>query len=614
MSIKSKIGTLLLYILLAFCWSNPVGMDLYAQEDDPKKEEKAAKEEKKKAKKSLLEILSFKNFLHHSDSSRLAKRYIRWHKKLTRNGEDYRFTIYKDEISDSLPYIRHNNNLLSRQVFGWYPFWEKDLHKTLDYSLLSSVAYFSYEVNPKTGDSITTHDWLTTPLIDSIKNYPDKKVLLTVTNFGNENNKTFLKNARAGDTLIKRVIELLDARGGHGVCIDFEGIVNSQKTNYKSFIMALSQELKKKDYLLYLTVPAVDWHRYLKYDDLIPIVDQFIIMGYDYYGSTSKVAGPVAPLNSGKIWDPFNLTTSVDYYLSNDIPASKLILALPFYGHIWQTKTGQKGSKRDHYVGARSIDYIKSVFDSEPSIKQHYDSVSQSAYYSYVEGNTKRNKRQFRQLWFESDSSLASKLKLIKDRNLTGVGIWALGYNKKYDDYYWSVIENSFALPGDTIDDTRYNIKYPDTIVVFFQDSTQTIVSGDGHTHPEDCKDPPCNEVEAEVPAPTFWDKLSDINEELKKISGLNNLLLFILAFVVLFGGIGFLIAMLKPDTRMFFFNSKAYTIYFTVILSVFLIVVMQGFLVMKDPTIILLLGFVLGAIIVYLVSRYVQKVKRNLP
>ena len=265
-------------------------------------------------------------------------------------------------------------------------------------------------------------------------------------------------------------------------------------------------------------------------------------------------------------------------------------------------------------MGARSIDYIKSVFDSEPSIKQHYDSVSQSAYYSFVEGNTKRNKRQFRQLWFESDSSLAKKLELIKDRNLTGVGIWALGYNKRYDDYYWSVIENSLALPGDTIDDSRYNIKYPDTIVVFFQDSTQTIVSGDGHSHPEDCKDPPCNEAEAEDPVPTFWDKLVDINDELKRISGLDNLLLFILGFVVLFGGIGFIIAMFKPDTRMYFFNSKAYTIYFTVILSVFLIVVMQGFLVMKDPSIILLLGFVIGAILVYIVSRYVQKVKRNLP
>ena len=113
--------------------------------------------------------------------------------------------------------------------------------------------------------------------------------------------------------------------------------------------------------------------------------------GYDYYGSTSKVAGPVTPLNSGKTWDSFNLTTSVDYYLANDIPANQLILALPFYGHIWQTETGQKGSRVDHYVGARSIAYIKSVFDKEPSIKQQYDSVSQSAYYTYVEGSSKRN-------------------------------------------------------------------------------------------------------------------------------------------------------------------------------------------------------------------------------
>lgn len=50
-------------------------------------------------------------------------------------------------------------------------------------------------------------------------------------------------------------------------------------------------------------------------------------MGYDYYDKGSKIARPVAPLNSDKTWEPYNLTTFVDYY-ANDI---EMIL---YYRHL----------------------------------------------------------------------------------------------------------------------------------------------------------------------------------------------------------------------------------------------------------------------------------------
>ena len=172
------------------------------------------------------------------------------------------------------------NNSIEPKKFVWYPSWEPDLYRSLNYSQLSTVAYFSYELDPKTGDSITVYDWLTTPLVDSVKNN-NKKILLTVSNLGKQNNSMFLKNFAAGDTLIKRIISMLDARKANGVCIDFQGIVNSQKRNYNIFITLLGQELKKqnKDYLVYLAVPAVDWNKYIDYDILIPVVDHFVITG-----------------------------------------------------------------------------------------------------------------------------------------------------------------------------------------------------------------------------------------------------------------------------------------------------------------------------------------------
>lgn len=173
--------------------------------------------------------------------------------------------------------LKQMDSITKPEEFYMYPFWQK---KSLDYSLLSTVAYFSYEVDPKTGDSITANGWMTAPIVDTIvDNYPDKNILLTVTNFGNKKNKEFLGNARAQDTLIKRVVEMLDTRRAHGVCIAFEGIVRSQRRNYSFFVAALGQELLKhnEDYLVYLTVPRVDdWKESLDFDFLSPIVDEFI--------------------------------------------------------------------------------------------------------------------------------------------------------------------------------------------------------------------------------------------------------------------------------------------------------------------------------------------------
>jgi len=629
MHLNPKTKSTVLNILLAFCLCGPFMNEVTCQDST----KTTLKEKEKKGLKAIEKLLSFKNFFHHSDSSRLAKRYIRWHKKLTRKNIDYRFTISRDNLNDSLPFLRNNEKELTHEVLGWYPHWEKNLHKNLNYSLLTTVAYFSYEVNPNTGEPIDIHDWADTPVIDSLlKN--DKKVLLTITNFGNNNNKKFLKNTAAGNTLIKRVIKLLKDRKAHGVCIDFEGILKSQKNNYNSFIALLSQELKKanKDYLVYLTVPAVNWNKYLDFEVLIPVVDRFVILGYNYYGSTSKVAGPVAPLKSGKLWDPFNLTTSVDYYLANKIPADNLILALPFYGNVWDTKTGKKGSKINNYVGGRTFDYIKYTMDRSPEIKVKYDSISQSSWYSFISKEaTNHKKRQFRQIWFEGDSSMTAKMNFIKDRKLRGLGVWALGYDKKYDNY-WNLVENIFANPKDgpypPYPDPYVILKYPDSIVVIIIDTTNTKIP------PIDCTDPECLEklkkaeaaaakakAEAEAKVASLWKKMiASIKKTVIGINGLLNnsnryqtILLFIFGFVVLFGGIGFIIAMFKPDTRMFFFSSKAMTIYYTLFVLLFLLVVIK-WKGLDPKSNIMIFGFVIGAIALYFINRMIQHKYNNLP
>lgn len=613
MSSRFDISTLLLYSMMILCIGIYTPQSI-AQTDSTQTDSTSAKKDEKEEKKdlsTLKKILSFKNFFHHDDSTRLARRYIRWHQKLMREKKNYLYQVNYDELNITLGQFKRQNEFpLAYEVLGWYPFWEEDLYKTLNYSLLTTVAYFSYEVDPRTGKATTTHNWETTPVIDTLLK-KDKRVLLTVTNFGNSNNKKLLKNNKATATLVSEIVRLLNMRGAHGVCIDFEGVMKSQKNDYSRFITLLYQELKKenKNYLIYLTVPAVDWEKSIDYDALLPLVDVFTIMGYDYYGKTSKVAGPVAPLESGKIWDPFNLTTSVDYYLANKIPPSKLILALPFYGHIWNTKGGGRGSRSTKFVEARTYDYIQANLGG--SLKR-YDSVSHSAYYSYVIlDSTRRDKAQYRQCWFDDEVTFGTKLNLIKQKKLNGLGIWALGYAKGFPGL-WSAIETNFCNPTEKTCPTDTTIDPPST------DITHSGTSGTGgnnsQTGSADAQSINGKDANDGTPAKTFWDKLTDINAFFGALKNYQTLLLLALAFVVIFGGAGFFISMFDYKTRSYIFNSRAYTIYYAGLILLLALVPLHRKGLIDNVGSALIGGFVIGAVAIYFIVTMVRKVKSDLP
>ncbi len=608
MRLYPKIKSAVLYTLLTICWFGSLNA-VFCQEDSTK----TVKKEESTFKKDLTAIeklLSFKNFFHNDNPAALARKYVRRHKKILRRKYDYRNSINKNGPSAG-PYKRINSNKLNYEVLGWYPSWDKDLHKNLNYSLLKTIAYFSYELDPHTGNPKTIHDWETTPVIDSAKVHGNN-VLLTVTNFGNSNNRKFLKNNSAVLTLIDQIKQLLKKQNAQGVCIDFEGVLKSQKNDFSSFITLLNQELKKvnKDYLIYLTVPAVDWEKYLDFEVLIPIVDQFAIMGYDYYGISSKAAGPVAPLNSGKIWDPYNLTTSVDFYLANKVPPSQLILALPFYGYIWNTKSGERGSKVEKNIGPRTFDYIKTEM-TNANATARYDSISQSVWYSYIIDDNGKN--QFRQCWVDSEYSMSAKLDLIKNKGINGMGIWALGYDKGYPDF-WRAIEVSFCRvtpppnrneseghTGDTKGNTDGSEREPDI-------NTDTSAT----TPPKDT--PPGTPPEEQSFLSKISAMLTDLEGLLEKISDYKSLLIFAMAFVVLFGGAGFIISMFKSNTRMFFFGNNAFTVYYTAIVLIFLLVILRWKNIIVERSTALIVGFIVGAIALYFISKTITKIHKDLP
>lgn len=547
-SVRIVFGLFVFTILIC----NPAGSKLYAQKQTVKKEDGLKKDFKK-----ILNILSFKGKLKHSDSAKMTKKYIREQQKLVRQGGNYPYDLNKGKLNSTSNSLALKDDFeLGKEVLGWYPFWEKDLYKTLDYELLSTIAYFAYEVNPKNGNPKSIHDWNTTPLIDSARIH-GKKVLLTVSNFGRANNRRLLKNRKSITNLINNLIQLITRRGAGGICVDFEGVHKSERNLFAAFIAQLKQQLKaaNKSYELYMTVPSVDWEEYLDFETLNPYVDSFVIMGYDYYGQASSVAGPVAPLQSGKIWQQYNLEVSVDFYLSQGISSSKLLLALPYYGSIWETYSGKKTSKARKFIGSRTFDYIREKVTSP----LQYDSVSKSMWSAYAVSG---GKAPFRQVWFDNKETFSIKLSYLKQKKLKGLGIWALGYNKVNKELWQAIASNleKQQIPQDTNNRNSEgnNANLPDSS----EDNSSEVNSNLSADKDPDSKNKP-DDTKKEEPASksvsenAFMKKLAAAEDMLVEMFELRTLLSVAFLMVVAFGGVGFLIAMFHQDTRSFFLQTQ---------------------------------------------------------
>lgn len=321
-------------------------------------------------------------------------------------------------------------------VFGWHPYWMGTAYKSYNYSLLSTIAYFSYELDPATGEYISIHDWMTTSLVDSATSHYCN-ILLTVSCFGQSNLSQFLNDTLAQHTFAATILPLLTQRNASGINIDFEGIASDDRDAFTAFVARTRELFIAEDPSLMITmaIPAVDWHRAYDLAALEPYVDHFVIMGYDYYSTASETAGPVSPLRSGEKWWQYNIERSVNAYLEQ-VTASKLLLGLPYYGTEWVTESAATPSRKKHFSGHRPYRELKHKLRKLESIL--LDSTSVTAYYTGYDASSK----QYRQTWFDNAATLEYKIQWAKDKKLGGIGIWALGYDNGHTEL-WEMLRDN---------------------------------------------------------------------------------------------------------------------------------------------------------------------------
>ncbi|MFC6996749.1 glycosyl hydrolase family 18 protein [Rufibacter roseus] len=322
---------------------------------------------------------------------------------------------------------RRTGQPLLKKVFGWHPYWLGTAYRTYDYNNISTIAYFSYEVNPNTGGYSTIHSWLSTDLVD-IAHAAGTKVVLTVTNFGNSNNAKLLNSPSSKKNLINQLITLVKARNADGVNIDFESVGVAQRDSLTKFMNELGDRFHAEipGSRVSIALPAIQWTEVFMVNQMTS-VDDFLIMGYDYHYAGSEKAGPVAPLkaSSWTYWgSTLNVTYSVNWYLNKGVSPDQLFLAVPYYGRRWATEKGTVPSATQNSISASTSRLYNVAKEEAAQYGRKWSNEGGVPYYTY-----QNSSGQWFQVFYDDAESLGLKYDLVNEKNLAGIGIWALGYD-----------------------------------------------------------------------------------------------------------------------------------------------------------------------------------------
>ncbi len=359
---------------------------------------------------------------------------------------------------------------LKREVFGFLPYWElSDSSTTLDWEKISTVAYFGVGADGKgnlirkNSNGSATVGWSgwTSSRMTSVINAAHAshaRVVLTVQSFawtatGLARQKKLLGSAAARANLATQIASAVRARGADGVNLDFEPIASGYADEFTLLVRKVRSSLKAVAKGYQLTFDTTGWIGNYPIEAATAKggADAVLVMGYDYRSSSSTPVGSIAPIGG----PTYDIRDTLKAYVAR-IPASKVILGVPYYGRAWSTSSSSVHAKNisgTKYGGSVTVPYV-TAREFGVTYGKSYDAVDGVAWTAYRRQNCTPAYgcvKPWRQLYFDDAKALKAKYDLVNQYGLRGSGIWALGYDGTRPELY-AAIEAKFIT--DTVPPT----------------------------------------------------------------------------------------------------------------------------------------------------------------
>lgn len=202
-----------------------------------------------------------------------------------------------------------------------------------------------------------------------------------------------------------------------GINVDIEALPGEAGEGFIEFIRELSIMCRRNNIILSVDnyVPMAYNQNYNRKEQGI-VADYVIIMGYDEHFAGSEEAGSVASI--GYVRNGIEKTLE-------EVPAEKVINAVPFYTRLWETNGA--GELSSSALGMSNAEKTVAANGATPE----WSEEAGQYYAEYENGDN------FYQIWLEEERSIEEKAKLIKEYDLAGIASWRLGYER---DEIWDVI------------------------------------------------------------------------------------------------------------------------------------------------------------------------------
>lgn len=209
-----------------------------------------------------------------------------------------------------------------------------------------------------------------------------------------------------------------------GINLDFETVPEEAGESYAQFVRELSLACRQAGLILSIDnyVPSASTEHYNRAQQGL-FADYIIIMGYDEHYNGSEESGSVASINF--VIDGITNTLA-------DVPAERVINAVPFYTRIWietpksQTEIAQEDAT-DEYIPYTLEVRTLGMTDAKEAVanagtETRWDEETAQNYAEWQKGDRKYK------VWLEDKASLEAKVQAMHTYHLAGIAAWQLSY------------------------------------------------------------------------------------------------------------------------------------------------------------------------------------------
>lgn len=246
-----------------------------------------------------------------------------------------------------------------------------------------------------------------TRLIPTVQNVVNKA-------FSASTAATVLGTAVSRETHAAAIAQLAILNAFDGIDIDYERVPATSRADFTAFVDTLAQKLHAAGKVLSITVypktsDSQNWNGPGAQDWIAigRLADSVKIMAYDYHWSTSD-AGAITPID----W-----LDQVATYAESAIPASKIMVGLPWYGYDW---VGTAGATMT-YAAAMQL-----AATNGATIQRDANDEPMFTYSNHT-------------VYFQDASSFSRKIEILKMKH-GSIGGWANWAAGQEDPAIWNML------------------------------------------------------------------------------------------------------------------------------------------------------------------------------